>query len=343
MNRRKRTRGSSGSRFGMAGAFLIVAVAVALFCGGCANKPRVFRIGILVGYDTVDNAIEAYRNRMGELGYVEGKNVVYDVERSHADPSEEKRIAARFVADRVDLVFVIPGPAARTMKAAARGTGISIVFAYGMIEGTDLVDSVRQPGGNITGVRIPAADLVLKTLESLLQIKPQARRIMVIYDPSFPTNPLRIEALRAAAASLKVTLREVTIARVQDTEAILEGLEKSGEATMDAVMFLPDPIPASPEATSLILKFADAHRVPIVGGPATLLRSGGSVISAATDVLEQARAAASLSDRILRGTPAGTIPLVSTEPQLYINYRKARELGLTVPQGLLKQASEIIQ
>ncbi len=341
MNRRKLTRsGLSFHAIGMS-VFLLGTITAVLVCG-CVKQPRVYRIGVFVGSDTIDNAVDAFRARMGELGFVEGRNVVYDIQKSHGDGDQGKRIAGKFVADKVDLVYAIPGVFALSVKAAAQGTAIPIVFAYGIIEGSDLVDSVRKPGGNITGVRIPATELSLKSLESLLLIKPLAKRILVIYDPAWPPNPPIIEALRSAALSSKVALQEVQITRVQDTPGVLQGLEKAG-ASMDAVLFMPDLIALSQEASSAIITFADAHRVPVIGGPAALLRSGGSIISAATDIIDQSREAASLVSRIFNGTPAGTIPLMSTEPLLYVNYRKARELGLTIPQGLLKQASEIIQ
>jgi putative ABC transport system substrate-binding protein len=322
---------------------ILVGVVVIILLSGCAETPKVYRVGILVGADTMSSAVDAFKARMTELGYVEGKNIGYDVQKSNADPTEEKRISGKFVTDKMDLVFAFPGQTARSVKAALQGTNIPIVFANAVLEGTDLVDSVRSPGGNITGVRIPGTEETLKSFESLLEFTPRFERIMVIYDPNYPTTPSALESLRAAALSSNVTLQEVHVTRVQDTQAVLQGLEKSGKATMDAIMLLPDTIPRSSEAMGLIVKFADAHRVPVAGGPSAVVRNGGAVLSVTSDLVETGGLAASLADKILKGTPAGTIPVVSPQPRLYINYTKAQELGLTVPQGLLKQAAEIIR
>jgi putative ABC transport system substrate-binding protein len=313
-----------------------------MLLSGCAKTPKVYRVGILVGSDTMSPVVDAFKAGMTELGYVEGKNIVYDVQRSNADPEEEERIANKFVTDKVDLVFAFPGQPARSVKAAAQGTNIPVVFANAIIEGTDLIDSVRSPGGNITGVRFSGTDIALKSLESLLEFTPRFERIMVIYDPTYPSNPPVLEALHSAALSSNVTLQEVHITHIPDTQAVLQGLEKSGDTNMDAILLLPDLIPRSSEASGSILKFADEHRVPVVGGPIEVVRNG-AVLSATTDIVETGELAASLADKILKGTPAGTIPVMSPQPRLYINYTKAQELGLTVPQGLLKQAAEIIR
>jgi putative ABC transport system substrate-binding protein len=322
---------------------ILVGIVVIMLLSGCAKTPKVYRVGILGGADTMSAAVDAFKARMTELGYVEGKNIAYDVQKSNADPAEEKRISGKFATDKVDLVFAFPGQTARSVKVALQGTNIPIVFAIAVLEGTDLVDSVRSPGGNITGVRNPGTEETLKSFESLLEFTPRFERIMVIYDPNYPTTPSALGALRPAALSSNVTLQEVHVTRIQDTQAVLQGLEESGDATMDAIMLLQDTIPRSSEATGLIVKFADARRVPVAGGPYALVRNGGVVLSVASDLVETGGLAASLADKILKGTPAGTIPVVSPQPRLYINYTKAQELGLTVPQGLLKQATEIIR
>ncbi len=325
------------------GCAILVGIAVIVLLSGCAETPKVYRVGILVGADTMSAVVDAFKAGMTELGFVEGKNIAYDVQKSNADPAEEKHISGKFATDKVDLVFAFPGQTARSAKATLQGTNIPIVFANAVLEGTDLVDSVRSPGGNITGVRVPGAEMTFKSFESLLEFTPRFERIMVIYDPNYPTTPSALDTLRPAALSYNVTLQEVRVTRVQDTQAVLQGLEKSGDATMDAILLLQDTIPRSPEAIGLIVKFADAHRVPVAGGPSAVVRNGGAVLSVTSDLVETGGLAASLADKILKGTPAGTIPVVSPQPRLFINYTKAQELGLTVPEGLLKQATEIIR
>jgi putative ABC transport system substrate-binding protein len=321
--------------------FVVVVTFFMLFCG-CTPAPKVYRVGILVSTESMAPIVDSFKARMTELGYREGATIVYDVQRSKADPAEEKRISRKFVADKVDLVFVFPGQPALTVKAAARGTGIPVVFANAVLEGSDLVDSFRLPGGNITGVRIPSPDLAVASLKSLLEINPRAKRIMVIFDPAYPTNPVVLETVRRAAAASHIELQEVRVLRASETQAALQGLEKSGDTGMNAILLFPDLITRSSAATRAIIAFADRHRVPVVGGPTTLAHTG-AMLTVSVDQREQGTLAAFLVDKIFKGTPAGAIPLVSTQPHLFINYAKARKLGLPVPEGLLKRASEIIR
>ncbi len=309
---------------------------------GCVKTPRMYRVGILVGSDAMKDVGEGFKTRMTELGYVEGKNIVYDERSSNGDPAEETRIAGIFVSGQADLVFAFPGQTASVVKAAAKGTKLPIVFAIANLEGVDLVDSLRNPGGNITGIRNPGVDSTLKCFERLQELIPSARRVMVVFDPNFSSNSIVLAALRPLASSYGATLKEVPVANVSDTGAVLRGLEKSGDSHVDAILLLPDLIARSPEGFNAVIRFADKHRVPVFGGPKSLLEKG-VVFSAIVDSREHGKLAAFLADKIFKGVPAGTIPVLSPEIQFVINYKKARELGLTVPKGMLMQAAEIIR
>jgi len=299
-------------------------------------------VGILVGSDTITDITDGFKAQMTELGYVEGKNIIYDLQDSNADAAEGKRMANKFVTDQVDMIFAFPTEPALAAKAAAQGTKIPVVFANAFIEGTSLVDNVRSPGGNITGVRFPGPDTTLKSLESFLELTPRAERIVTIYDPTYPIAPFTLAALRPAALSSNVTLQEIPVTTVQDIRTALQERDKLGDNHMDAILLLSDTVTRSSEGFGLIINFADRHRVPVVGGSLEVVRNG-SVLGVTTDHFEQGKSAASLADKILKGTPAGTLPVVSPELHLYINYRKAQELGLMVPDGLLRQASEIVR
>lgn len=128
--------------------FLVVSAAILAVAGagGCAKAPKAYRVGILVGTDSMKSLSEGFRKRMAELGYLEGRNVVYDIRESNADREAERRIAEAFVAAKLDLVFAFPGQAALAVKTAAKAK-VPIVFASAIIGGTDLVESVRNPGG----------------------------------------------------------------------------------------------------------------------------------------------------------------------------------------------------
>jgi putative ABC transport system substrate-binding protein len=112
-------------------------------------------VGVLSGLDAFAPAVEGFKSKMTELGYVEGKNITYDVQSTNVDIDAYKSISKKFVADKVDLIFSFPSEASMEAKAATQGTDIPVIFdlAFTDVPEVNLINRVREPGGNITGVR----------------------------------------------------------------------------------------------------------------------------------------------------------------------------------------------
>ncbi len=330
------------SRIGALCALLIGAMVLAPLLGGCAPKPKVYRVGIIQGGAFAVIA-DGFKARMAELGYVEGENIVYDAPDAGANMAGAPEIARQFVADKVDLIFTAGStPGAMAAKAATEGTDIPVVFAYAVTEGTGLIESVRQPGGNITGVRYPGHEMMIKRLEVLLEIAPEVERVWIGYDVNNPNTAAALETLRSAAPSLGVTLVEAPATSFADIEADLAARAAVDDLGLDAMILMPDGFNHAADTLAVLCQFAAEHKVPL-GGSLLYTVQAGAVFGNANDLIKVGELAAPLADKILKGTPAGTIPVVTPEQDLYINYKVAQELGLTVPEGLLAQAAEIIR
>jgi putative ABC transport system substrate-binding protein len=314
---------------------LILAALFALLMSGCgAEKPKVYRVGILSGLDFFADTADGFKAKMTELGYVEGENIIYDMQTTNFDPAEEQRILEKFVADEVDLIFTFPTEVTLAAKAATQGTDIPVLFAQTFTEGVDLIESVREPGGNITGVRYPGPDLAVNGLETLHEIAPQAKRIWVPYLKGYPSVPAQLEVIRPVAESLGITLVEVPATSTAEIEAELQARAQSADLGIDAILTIYEPLATWPDVVAVVTQFAAEHQLPI----------GNQVVfRIVVDNVQVGRQAAPLADKILKGTPAGTIPVASADPILVINYTEAQELGLPVPESLLNQADEIIR
>jgi putative ABC transport system substrate-binding protein len=299
-------------------------------------------VGILDGATGFSGIVDGFKAKMAKLGYVEGENIIYDVHQSNDDPAEEQRILEQFVAAEVDLIFVFPTRATIAAKAATQGTDIPVVFAMTFIEGTNVIETVRNPGGNMTGVRAPGPEEIVKRFELLHELVPQAKRVYVTYDQNHPPNQSAIKALRPAAASLDITLVEALVTSVVDIQADLQARAASDDIGLDAILIMPDFPSQSPAGWPLLSEFAAEHKVPI-GGGAAFEAEAGAVFSYVSDYIEIGKLAAISADKILKGTPAGTIPVATPVQSLRINYKQAQELGLTVPRSLLSLATEIIR
>jgi putative ABC transport system substrate-binding protein len=322
---------------------LIWIVVLSLLLSGCGTEePKVYRVGILSGLSFAVDAVDGFKAGMAELGYVEGQNIVYDLQSTDFDMAVYRSILQGFVADEVDLIFVFPTEASQEAKAATEGTDIPVVFAVANIEDTGLVSSVREPGGNITGVRYPGPDIALKRFEIIRELAPQATRIWVPYQRGYPIVNSQLEVLRPAAVAAGVTLIEAPADNAAEVEAVLQARAESGDIGMDAIMFLAEPLAVTPDAFLALARFAAEHRTPI-GGALMEVEGYSSLFDVGIDHFKTGEQAAPLADKILRGTAAGTIPVVSSESYLKINYKLAQELGVTVSEGLLSQAVEIVR
>ena len=331
------------NRIGKRWAMLTLVVVLALLLSGCGTEePKVYRVGILGGgaFAVIG---EGFKAKMTELGYVEDQNIVYDWPEAGEGMAEIQQVAEKLMDDEVDLIFTSGStPAALAAKAGTQGTDTPVVFAYAAIEEPQLVESVREPGGNLTGVRYPGHEMMSKRLEILLEIAPEVERVWIGYDKNSPNTAPALEALRPAASSLGVTLVEVPAATLEELGADLAARAASDDLGMYAMILMPDGFNHGPAGLAMLCEFAAENQVPL-GGSFLYTVQQGAVFGNANDLFKVGELAAPIADEILKGTPAGTIPVVTPEQDLWINYKVAKELGLTVPEGFLSMADEIIR
>jgi putative ABC transport system substrate-binding protein len=322
---------------------LILSALVCLFLTGCGKKEKkVYRVGILRGLDYLVDIPLGFKQKMAEMGYVEDDNVIYDLQTTNFEPSREERILEKFVKDEVDLIFTCPTEASIRAKKIAKGSGIPVLFAYANIEKTGLVESVRQPGGNISGVRYPGPDIAIKRFEILLELVPEAKAILIPYQRGYSTVAGQINALRPVAQALDIRLDEIAASDAEELKANLDAAVAAGKADTDAILFIAEPLSVTPQNFEVIAEFAAKHHLPVGGA----LMSAGrhhSLFGVTVDARDAGRQAAVLADKILNGIPADTIPVVSAENYIEINYLEAKRLNLKVNEGLLSIANRIVR
>jgi putative tryptophan/tyrosine transport system substrate-binding protein len=320
----------------------ILLILCCMLFASCAKKPqKVYRVGILSGLDLFASTVDSFKEKMTDMGYVEGEDVIYDVKKTNFEPDKEKQILKKFVADEVDLIFGFNTEVALEAKAVTRGTDIAVIFANANIEGIDLVNSMSQPGGNVTGVRYPGTDVAVRRLEILHEMIPQAKRIWLPYQKNYPGVQGQLVGVRQVAASLGVTLIEFPADGPTGLQAEMERRSKSSDIGFDAVLFLPESLSTIRASFDAIAKFTRERKIPI-GGSFIVTEDYGTIFAVTISNDEVGKQAAYLADKIFKGIPVGTIPVITPEAYLRINYKVVKELGLTVPESLLSRADEII-
>jgi putative ABC transport system substrate-binding protein len=305
-------------------------------------EEKVYRVGVLSGLDFFADTADGFKAKMTELGYIEGKNIVYDIQKTNVDMVSYRNILKKFVEDKVDLIFTFPTEASMEAKAATQGTGIPVVFTNAFTEGTSLVNSIREPGGNITGVRWAGPDLALQRFEIMHELVPNAKRMWIPYQKGYPIVKSQLEALRPAFAAANLTMIELPADNATELEAKLQEQAQSFNNKTDVILMIAEPLCVTPDPFKVMAKFATGHGIP-VGGAFMSMEGYASLFGVTPQSIPQGRQAAFLADQILRGTPAGTIPVVSAESFLQIDYKVAQELGIAVPESLLNRADEIIR
>jgi putative ABC transport system substrate-binding protein len=309
-----------------------------IILSGCVQKPKVYHVGILVCLDYFASISDGFKEGMIKLGYVENRNILYDIKKIPEEAEEEiQQIIEKFIADKVDLIVVAPTATALKTKAVAMKSGIPVVFAAAFTEGNDLVESIRQPGGNLTGVRWPSsAEIAIKSFEVLHQMMPQVRRVWVGNQKDYTTQ-FRIDTLRSAVESSGIALVEVPLRNVEDIRTDLITRSKSGDIGLDAFFLMGALLAESGEGFAIITDFAFRHKIPIIGQSSDI-----TILSLAPEPYKSGRQSAYLADKVLKGTPAGTIPVLTLENTLIINYKAIQKMGWRINENILSQADEII-
>ena len=323
---------------------LILFIMIFVFVSGCGEKAqkKVYKVGMLCGLDYITVLSDGFKAKMTELGYVEGENIIYNYQRTNFKPEREGKILKQFIEDKSDLILTFPTEVSMAAKAATKGTDVPVIFAIANIEGTDLVDSVIKPGGHITGVRFPGPDLAIKRFEVMRELVPKARRMWVPYQRGYPIISSQMKVLDPVAEAAGITLIKFPADNAAEIRAELDARKKSNDIGFDAIFFIPEPLSCTDDAFEVMCKFAYEQKIPI-GGILMQVGNHGSIFGINVDIRKTGEQAAVLADKILKGTPAGTIPVLSSESYLEINYRVAQELGVHVPEGLLSRADKIIR
>ncbi len=321
---------------------ILVFAGYVLLSSGSRQSQKVYRVGIVSGTETFADIADGFKMKMAELGYIEGKNIVYDLESLENDHAAVVQAVNKFVTNKVGLILAFPTSTALAAKSAVEGTDIPVIFAMAGVEGNNLIESISHPGGNITGVRYPGPECTVKCLEILHELAPYAKRVYLIYDPRYPNASASLGGLRPSASSLGIKLVEDTVNNIEELRSALKQRSALDDIGIDAIQIMPDIVNNSPDGFEEILKFANKHKVPISGG-AEFAADLGSMFSFVPDFFEVGEMAATLADRIFKGTPAGSIMVLTPPPRLRLNYKVISRLGLKLPKGLISRSDEIIR
>jgi putative ABC transport system substrate-binding protein len=313
---------------------LLLAIVLGSLPATAQQAPAVARLGVLAAEDLP--ALDGLREGLRDLGYVEGANLRIDYRWGEGRDERYARAASELVALGVDVIVTWGTPPARAALAAT--STIPIVMAStGDPVAAGLVENLARPGGNISGFTSQSSDLEPKRLQHLRELVPSASRLGVLWNPSNPTSAAVLPRVRTTAASLNMTVLDAGAATDADLAPAMTQLANSGA---EAVLVLADMFLLGHREA--IVAFMAERRLPSAYSYPEFVQAGG-LLSYGTDYKDQLRRTARYVDRVLKGTPVGSLPV--QQPSrflLVINLRTARNLGIEVPPAILALADEVI-
>jgi putative tryptophan/tyrosine transport system substrate-binding protein len=302
-------------------------------------QKRIPRIGVLspVTEEGMRDWWDALRRGLGELGYVEGKNIEFVWRFGDGRFERLPQLATELVEHEVDIIMPATPPAIRAAKAAA-GT-IPIVFPLGSdpVE-TGLVTSIERPGGNITGMATMSRMQSQPRLNLVRECLPAARRVALLRHSANYALDLQVEASRTAASELGF---EMLVLDFAVTEEIAHAFKIANGQKADAILPLSDPMAL--DNAGRIGDLSLESRIPVVS-PFREITEAGGLLNYGPDLSMLFHRSASLIDQILKGANAGDLPIGEpTDFELGANLRAARTLNVTIPASILSRAAHVAE
>jgi putative ABC transport system substrate-binding protein len=302
---------------------------------------KVPRVGFLAASSASDAAnarwIEAFRQGLRDLGYVEGRNIV--IEYRYAGEKYERlpALAAELVRLKVDVIVShgTPGP-----LAAKHATSVIpiVMTSAGDPVASGLVSSLARPGGNVTGMSLMVPELGGKRLHLLKEIIPGLSRVAVLWNATNPYNSLVVREMEATATTLGVQLQSLVVRGPDDFEGALAAAATGRAAALTAVE---DPLTNTKRIQ--IVDFAAKSRLPAIYGIKEFVDAGG-LMSYGVHFADSYRRAAAYVDKILKSAKPADLPVQQpTKFEFAINLKTAKALGLTIPPSLLQRADQVIE
>jgi putative tryptophan/tyrosine transport system substrate-binding protein len=295
-------------------------------------------IGLLVPGTPASHGkwVTAFVQRLGELGWTEGRTVAIEYRWAEGHMERFAEIAAEFVTLKVDVILVTVTPAVIAAKQATSIIPIVFTTVTDPVV-TGIVPNMARPGGNVTGLTQQTTELGGKRLDLLRQLVPGLRQVAVMYNGANPSTVSELDEVHAAARTLSL---EIAAIEVRQSEDIAPGIN-SVQGRAQALYVLTDPLVAINQLQ--INALALEARLPTMHALREYSASGG-LISYGASFPDLFRRAGDYVDRILRGAKPAEMPVEQPiKFELVINLKTAKSLGLSVPPILITSADELIE
>jgi putative ABC transport system substrate-binding protein len=306
-----------------------------LAAGAQAQKDKVYHIGILSLLKRPSEQV--FRDAMHDLGYIEGRNVFYDVRYAEGNADQLPSLAAQLVRLNVDVMVTAGGPAAEAARQTTTNVPI-VLWGAGDPIGTGLITNASHPGGNLTGITELSTELTSKRLQLFKEALPDLHRVAVLWNVGDRAMTLRFQEVETAAPGLQLSVMPLPIRKLDDFDAAFDAMRGNRP---DGIFVVTDALTRLKEGS--LFEFARGQRLPTMFEFPPSAKDGG-MIAYGPSIAEMAPRAAAFVDKILKGTKPGDLPLETpVHWYLAVNLKTAKAIGLEIPTSILLRADEVIE
>jgi ABC-type uncharacterized transport system substrate-binding protein len=305
-----------------------------------AQQPeKLSRIGFLSGVSPSINSarVEAFRQGLRELGYVEGKNIVIEYRYAEGRLERLPALADELVHLKVDVIVTAAPPPTRAAKQATSTIPIVMTFDDDPV-GSGFIGSLARPGGNITGLSAQAPETIGKQLELLKEIVPNLARVGVLGDVTRPGIPQVLREVNITADALRMQVRYLEIRAPKDIETAFRAASKQ---QAEALVVLGSPVLNSQQKQ--VAALAVKNHLVVIYSNREFVEAGG-LMSYGVSFTDLFRRAATYVDKILKGAKPADLPVEQpTKFEFVINLKAAKQIGLAIPPNVLARADKVIR
>ena len=301
---------------------------------------RIRTVGMLLG-DNLEmrGQLDAFMKSFNELGWIDGRNVRFDIRWSDGTPEKNATQAQGLVSEQPDVIFAAPSNVVIALQKETHS--IPIIFANvsePIAQG--VVDNLARPTGNLTGFSNLEQSLMGKWLQILKEAAPGLKRAALMIATSNSASPIWYRMFREAAPALEIEPIEMPIKDQSEVEGAIKSIAAQPHS---ALVVAGDLVLSDPPVRRLIIDLAAAYRLPALYGEVMYAHDGG-LIAYGVDRADQFEHAATYVDRILKGEKPSDLPVQQpTKFEFVINLKTAKALGLSVPLTLQMTADEVIE
>jgi putative ABC transport system substrate-binding protein len=298
--------------------------------------PRVGFLSLNTAFVQKDR-VEAFRQALRKLGYVEGQNIIIDYRFADGKSERLPGLAAELVALKVDVMVTAGNSATVPAKDATKTIPIVMMNDTDPV-GQGHIDSLARPGGNITGLSSTDFDLADKRLELLKEIVPKLSRVAVLRDLTNQAAELAGREIDPTARALKLQVQWFDLAKVEDFDGQFKAITKwrAGGLVVGGG-------PLMIRNRKRVIEFAAKSKLPAIYGREEFVQDGG-LVNYSASVLDLTRRSARYVDKILKGTKPADLPVEQPMKfELVINLKAAKQIGLTIPPNVLARADKVIR